>query len=198
MIDDPRLALLGRTLTQRPARQAARAPAVREAAVALLLRPRDALELLLIKRSQHEADPWSGHMALPGGRRDPVDRDLVATAFRETAEEIGIDLVRVGSLLGPLDEVEPQTSRLPPILIAPFVVAVPPDATTNPNPREVEAALWVPLSSLSDAKAVGEIVIELETGRRSFPSLRYGEHVIWGLTHRILIQFLELARSCGL
>jgi len=198
MLDDPRLIRLNRSLTQRPPLRVDRLPGVREAAVSLVLRPRAELELLLIKRSEFVGDPWSGHMALPGGRRDPDDADLVATAFRETDEETGIHLARVGDLLGTLDEVHPRNPVLPSILIAPFVVGVPPDTTAHPDAREVEAALWIPLSALRDPGAVDEILIELEEGRhRAFPSLRYRQYVIWGLTHRILTQFLDLADACG-
>ncbi|HEY8468092.1 MAG TPA: CoA pyrophosphatase, partial [Longimicrobiales bacterium] len=185
-------------LERRPAGRIDRSPGTIEAAVALLLRPRDTLELLLIKRAEHEADPWSGHIALPGGRRHAEDADLIATAVRETAEETAIQLGRAGWLLGALDEVEPRTPRLPPLAIAPFVFGVDPETTAVPDPREVDAALWVPLDALRDPGAVSEILIELGDGqRRSYPSLRYGEHVIWGLTHRILTQFLAIAEEIG-
>src|SRR5690606_38544094 len=133
-----------------------------------------------------ETDPWSGHMALPGGRRDPTDPDLVATAFREADEETGVALARYGHLLGMLDELHPRNPRLPSVTVAPFVVGVPPDTTAKPDEQEVSAALWVPLSALRAPEARDEILVELEEGPRAFPSFRYGEHVIWGLTHRIL------------
>ncbi|HEX7051866.1 MAG TPA: CoA pyrophosphatase [Longimicrobiales bacterium] len=197
MVLDARLIRLRRGFEGRPARRLPRSRAGAEAAVALVLRARSELELLLIKRAEHEADPWSGHMALPGGRRDPGDADLIATAFRETAEETGIPLARIGQPLGALDEVRPGNPRLPPITIAPFVIGVPPDTTATPDPREVDAALWVPLPALRDPAAVSEILVDLEEGSRAYPSLRFGEYVIWGLTHRILVQFLELADACG-
>ena len=68
-------------------------PRDRHAAVALMLRERSGrLELLVIQRAEKAGDPWSGHMALPGGRREPGDRDAYDTARRETLEEVGIDL----------------------------------------------------------------------------------------------------------
>lgn len=93
-MQDPRLELLRRALRARGAMRLERRPEHREAAVALLLRPREQLEILLIKRAERDTDPWSGHMALPGGRREPGDADLVTTAFRETEEETGVPLDR--------------------------------------------------------------------------------------------------------
>ena len=194
--DDPRITRLAQVLRHRPALPAERDATTQEAAVALLLRPREELELLLIKRAEHESDPWSGHMALPGGRRAPPDADLLATAMREAREEIGID-TSAADRLGALDEVHPRSVRLPPIVIAPFVLVVPPHATARPHPAEVEAALWVPLRALADEGAADQLILELEGARRTFPAYRYGEYVIWGLTHRILEQFLAVARDAG-
>lgn len=164
----------------------------REAAVALLIRPREELELLLIKRAVHERDPWSGHIAFPGGRRDAADIDLLQTAMRETHEEVGIKVERARHLIGPLDEVMPRAPGLTPLVIAAFVFGVHPDTKADIHPAEVEAAIWVPASALRDEAAVSEVLIEMEGRSHAFPSFRYGEHVIWGLTHRILTQFLEM------
>lgn len=197
MFDDPRLALLRTALERRPAAAAPREPGMFEAAVAIVLRPRDTLELLLIKRAEHDGDPWSGHMALPGGRRDPGDGDLLDTALRETCEETGLCL-DAGARMGVLDEVTPASRRLPPLVIAPFVIAARPEATAHADPSEVEAAIWVPLPALADDAAAGELILQLEGGPRRFPTYNYGEYVIWGLTHRILRQFLQLADDVGL
>jgi 8-oxo-dGTP pyrophosphatase MutT (NUDIX family) len=192
-VDDPRLLGLKQVLAARPARATPRDGILREAAVSLLLRPRDQLEILLIKRALHDTDPWSGHVALPGGRRDDTDEDLLATAIRETEEEVAVKVRRDDAFIGALDELAPRNRRLPPIVIAPFVFAVPSDTSATANPGEVDAAIWVPLSALRDEEAASEILIELEGGPRAFPSLTYGEYVIWGLTHRILMQFLDLS-----
>jgi len=154
--------------------------------------------VLLIRRSEQEADPWSGHVALPGGRRAANDHDLLTTAQRETEEETGIPLARVGTLLGRLDELAPRNPVLPPLVISPFVLAVPPDTEAVPDHREVMAAVWAPVAALRERDAISEITIELSGGSRNFPAIVYGEYVIWGLTHRILEQFLELAERVGL
>jgi 8-oxo-dGTP pyrophosphatase MutT (NUDIX family) len=196
--DDPRIAAIRQALEQRPALAVERTPGVAEAAVALLIRPRDDLEILLIKRAEHERDPWSGHMALPGGRRSGADADLIATAGRETEEETHVPLRRIGTLLGRLDDVAPRSVRLPPIVVTPFVHAVPSHTVARPDGREVDVALWVPLSALRDEDAVEELLVELgEGGSRAFPSLRYQEHVIWGLTHRVLTDFLSVIAAAG-
>lgn len=193
-MDDPRLIELHRAVATRPARAASREPQPSEAAVSLVLRPRDQLELLLIKRAIHEHDPWSGHVALPGGRRDVADEDLKATAIRETAEEVGITL-HDDTFIGQLDEIGPSHPRLPPLVIAPFVFGVPSNTVATADPVEVDAAIWVPLSALRDPQAASELLVEMSGLRRTMPSLVYGDYVIWGLTHRILVQFLELSEG---
>jgi 8-oxo-dGTP pyrophosphatase MutT (NUDIX family) len=196
MIDDLRINLLRRTFQTRPAAAVERLPDHGEAAVALLVRPRASLELLLIRRAELRGDPWSGHVALPGGRRDPGDASLLDTACREVEEEVGVPLHRVGSFVGALDEITPSTPLLPPVVIAPFVLAVPPATRAAPAAGEVQAAIWVPVGALRQTSALSEIRVELPDGANSFPSLVYGDYVIWGLTYRILSQFLEL--SAGL
>jgi 8-oxo-dGTP pyrophosphatase MutT (NUDIX family) len=191
---------LGRALAVRRRTHVPREPGEREAAVTLLVRARDQLELLLIKRAVRETDPWSGQMALPGGRRAPDDADLLDTALRETVEETGVDVARYGRVLGALDELAPRNRRLPPIVIAPFVATVPSGTLAVADGREVETTLWIPVSALRDEAAVSEILIELqdEGVSRAFPSLVYQDHVIWGLTHRILMQFMEVLVTADL
>jgi 8-oxo-dGTP pyrophosphatase MutT (NUDIX family) len=192
---DPRIAGIRRAFEARAAARAERASGWREAAVALLLRPRDTLEVLLIRRADLPGDPWSGHVALPGGRREISDADLLDTACRETEEEVGVPLGRIGRFIGALDEIAPSTPRLPPILVAPFVLAVPPDTTAIPAPREVQAAFWLPLHLLRDESAASEILIEADGARFRFPSVVFGDYVIWGLTYRILRQFLAVVEG---
>ena len=93
------------------------------AAVALLLQPQvDDLQMLFIHRAHHPQDPWSGHMAFPGGRKDPEDVDLRTTIHRETKEEVGIDLNRHGEYLGRMAELQAMARGRPiSMTVAPFV-----------------------------------------------------------------------------
>ena len=162
-----------------------------EAAVALVLRGGADLELLLIKRARSERDPWSEHMALPGGRRDPSDDSILETAVRETLEETGLDLGRHGALLGRLDEVRPTSTRLPRLRITPFVFGAHPRARASVASAEVQEVHWVTVAHLRAPSTLGEVEIPLPGGTRSFPCYRIGREVVWGLTYRILSQFLE-------
>jgi 8-oxo-dGTP pyrophosphatase MutT (NUDIX family) len=163
-----------------------------QASVALVLRARDPLEILLIKRATSERDPWSGHMALPGGRRDGADAEAVDTARRETMEETAVDLVLAGTPLGRLDEVRPSGPRLPKLTITPFVFGVPAEVTASVASREVEQVFWASIDELRAPESRSAITVPLPGGSRDFPSFYlFGEHV-WGLTYRILEQFLHL------
>lgn len=163
-----------------------------QAAVAVVLRAQPTLEVLLIKRAQSERDPWSGHMALPGGRRDADDDDLQSTAVRETGEETGVDLDRHGRSLGRLDVVAPSSPRLPKLTISPFVFGVGPDVVAHVASHEIEQVYWVPVDFLRDPASHGSIDIPLPGGTRAFPCYEVAGEIVWGLTHRILTQFLDL------
>lgn len=187
---------LATELAAKNPRRAERGSFEAEAAVALMLRPTGSgLEFLAIKRAEHERDPWSGHMALPGGRREPEDDDLWATAVRETWEEVRIDLAARGRLLGQLDDVHPRTRRIPSIAITPFVVAVDSGVEARSS-VEVEWSMWVPLRVVIDEEHHGTLTLDILPERR-FPTIEYGGHVIWGLTLSILRQLDETLRSVG-
>jgi 8-oxo-dGTP pyrophosphatase MutT (NUDIX family) len=148
--------------------------------------------VLLIRRAERTGDPWSGHMALPGGRRDPEDEDLTATAMRETAEEVGLELPRA-SLLGTLDDVVPRTPVLPPIAVRPCVFALParPPLTLNP---EVAAARWVSLDHLLHPDTYHSVRIQIRGENRAFPAYQLEDAIVWGMTERVVTSLLAQIR----
>lgn len=169
--------------------------AARDAAVAVIFRiaDDDLLELLMIERASYEGDPWSGHVAFPGGRREPGDATLLDTALRETREEMGIDLAAVGKVLGALERLNPVSPSLPPLSIAPFVVMLesehPLELTLS---DEVAEAFWVPLALLQRADASSEVEVVLAGGaRRTVRAFVHGRYTIWGLTERIIRDLLS-------
>jgi 8-oxo-dGTP pyrophosphatase MutT (NUDIX family) len=196
LLAHPDVARLARALAAHPGRTLRLEGAARFAAIALILRPTadGQLELLMIKRAEAERDPWSGHVACPGGRMDPGDHDLEHTAIRETWEETGVDLARDGRVLGALDDITPRTPALPPLVIRPFVAVVSENAQIVQN-VEVAEAFWVPMSAIREMAAWGRGMVPIRgVGEREVDVFRHGEYVVWGLTHRALSQFVSLLR----
>ena len=196
-LERPDIARIARRISERSPRAVQATGNERYAAIALTLRPsaEGEPELLMIRRAEVERDPWSGHIACPGGRMDPDDVDLAHTAMRETLEETGVDLARDGRILGALDDVAPRTPALPPLVIRPFVAVVVREAVTTPS-DEVAEAFWVPLSAFLHPPSWGRAAVPIRgVGSREVEVFRYGQFVVWGLTHRALTQFLELVRD---
>ena len=167
-------------------------PARKQAAVAIVLVPLGDTdsEILFIKRASHPTDPWSGQMALPGGRRDADDADLAATAIRETREETGIDLAGV-DLLGQLDDHAPVTPVLPPILVRPFVFEVNSRPSIQPN-HEVERYVWASIKGLMASEQ--DTRVRVRNMDLRVPAFHVAREVIWGMTHRIVASFFDLWR----
>ncbi|MDX2182569.1 MAG: CoA pyrophosphatase [Gemmatimonadaceae bacterium] len=189
----PVLARVGSALADYTASLAEAEATVRRAAVAVVLRPAvDDVELLLIQRAEYAGDPWSGQIALPGGRANPDDASLVHTAMRETLEETALDLAASGRLLGTLDELYPRTPVLPPIVVRPHVFAYTGDAPLAPS-AEVARAFWVPLRTLRNPATTQESRIRVREAWWRVPSFVVDGKVIWGMTERMLRQFLALS-----
>lgn len=164
----------------------------RRAAITLILRPTDAatLDALFVRRADVDGDPWSGHMALPGGREDPEDVDLLETARRETLEETGVELGRK-SYLGRLDEIPPVTQRVPSISVTPFVAWASGDTRVRIN-HELSGHVWIPVRELRAPRNRGLYDRSSHPGE-TYPTINYAGHTIWGLTFRVVEQFLALA-----
>jgi 8-oxo-dGTP pyrophosphatase MutT (NUDIX family) len=147
------------------------------------------VSLLFIERALREGDPWSGHMAFPGGRRDRADSDLAATAAREAQEEVGL---RLGAPLARLDDFEnTRNPRVPPLVVSPFVYELGRLPELAPN-REVQSTVWIPVPWLLHPDAAVDYRFEREAQSFVFPALRYGRYTVWGLTYRILVNLFAL------
>lgn len=166
------------------------------AAVAAILRARREIgdpEVLLIRRAEKPGDPWSGHMAFPGGRTAPTDPDLLATAIRETREEVGLDLGRDAELIGRLDDI-PAIARgkSTGMVIRPFVFALAqPEIELHPN-DEVDEAHWAPLGPLVRGEVATTLDYPFEGRMIALPGYRVGERVVWGLTYQMLQAFFAV------
>ncbi len=163
-----------------------------EAAVSLVLRDGPVLEILLIERARSERDPWSGDIALPGGRREPRDNHLLDTALRETEEETGVTLSRTGLPLGYLSRIDTRNPSLPALAITPFIFGVGRETAAEVCSREVESVFWVPLSQLLRPETQSTVTIEFQEGPLEFPCIEVAGHTVWGLTYRILTDFSRI------
>lgn len=179
-------------------REEAEEEGLRWAAVALVLRGTSLSdsELLFIRRAVRVGDPWSGQVAFPGGRQEPIDATLEATARRETLEELTLNLTDDAHLLGVLDDLRPRAAALPSIAVRPYVFRLTRAVSVVPN-AEVHSTFWAPLSALRDPAMATEHVFDRGGSRFRFPAYRWGEDVVWGMTERIVTQLLAVATNTG-
>ena len=164
-----------------------------QSAVSAILRPvGSGTELLFIHRAEDPRDPWSGHMAFPGGRMDPVDETEFAAALRETREEIGLDLERAGESIGRLSDVSAVGRGRPvSMVITPFVFVVEQVPRLVPN-HEVAAVVWVPTEFLADASNRETMEYQRAGLSLDLPCYRYMDHLIWGMTLGMVDELLSL------
>ena len=165
------------------------------AAALLLLYERDGEEHVLFQLRTQRVLHHRGEISLPGGAREAEDESLLATALRETEEEIGVSPSHV-EVFGRLDEVATISSKY---RIAPFVGAI-----TRPgrypfrcDEREVQELLEVPLAQLCREREASWSVSERDGEAVPERSFRYGEHLIWGVTARAVGQYLDLLAEVG-
>ncbi len=143
--------------------------------------------ILFTKRTE-KVEVHKGQISFPGGTKDKGDENLLATALRENFEEIGLRPQDV-EVLGELDDMVTMVSNF---VVTPFVALVPYPYDFKINRHEVQDLVEIPLSALLQGKGLGEETLESEQGPVLSYYYRYGDHIVWGATARILKGFLDL------
>jgi len=160
------------------------------AAVLVALVRRDPeLTLLLTQRTGHLTD-HAGQISFPGGRMEHGDAGPVATALRETEEELGIGPSFV-EVAGYLDSYETVTG----FLVVPVVGFVAPGFRLRPDPHEVADAFEVPLSFILDPRNQQTHTRTLRNRPRSYYVFEYGHRYIWGATAGMLVNLGRRVRG---
>jgi 8-oxo-dGTP pyrophosphatase MutT (NUDIX family) len=159
------------------------------AAVALVLKPkRDDYDVFIAKRVKNPADPWSGQMALPGGKRTSKDKDLKETVVRETLEETGIAL-ETCRFLGVLHAVESESAKGMKIL--PFVILLEEEPAIRLNEKELESFMWVPYEEIVQSKGTAEYSFG------KVPAFIFADAIVWGITYKILEEFIKAVEKAS-
>ena len=171
-------------------------PLMKRSAVALILQVREGeLHILMIKRAEREGDPWSGHMAFPGGRKDPGDINGFACALRETEEEIGLQLLDDDLCIGRLSEINAMSRiRGFGMAVTPFVFRLNREVTFNPN-HEVAEVVWVPLEFLLETDNREQMEWEFRGMKIKLPCYFFEGRRIWGLSLNMLDELLNLVEK---
>jgi len=157
------------------------------AAVTLLLYENAGTYHVILTARTSKVEHHKNEVSFPGGARDPGDIDELATALRETQEEIGVRPEDV-EVLGVLDDLVTVSN----FRVTPFVGLIPYPYAFAPNEHEVAEILEVPLDHLLDAANQFEEERERGGARVKMRSFRFRDYVVWGATARMLSQFLGL------
>jgi 8-oxo-dGTP diphosphatase len=174
--DDPLASISSRLRLEEPI---PRLPSETAAVAVILAGDERDRRVLLIRRPERVDDPWSGHIALPGGRVQKEDGSFRRTAVRETQEEVGVDL-ELARFLGHLGRFRARTGS---IWVVPCVFVYDGIPAVNASP-EVASYRWVSMSDVVDETHRSEYTPG--EGSRGFPSFVIEDYVVWGLTERIL------------
>jgi 8-oxo-dGTP pyrophosphatase MutT (NUDIX family) len=165
--------------------QSMRAPGSTDAAVLLAMFGHPASPGLVFTERRRDLRRHGGEISFPGGRQDTPEEELLATALRESHEEIGLEPAQV-EVVGALP---PVGTFVTGYKVHPFVGLIPENLRFRPSPYEVAAVLLFRLEELRAGFAMRRLVrrgVPIRT-----PTYVIGEHLIWGATARILADLLE-------
>jgi thiol peroxidase len=155
----------------------------------------DDVEILFIQRAAHDLDPWSGHIAFPGGKLEEGEQECQA-ACRETLEEIGVDLEQ-GRYLGRLSDI--IGANLP-VRVSCCLFGVDRTLYRPVLNEEVRDLFWVTLSDLRDPGRHLKSGVAFDEKRFDVPAIKLpinDKPVLWGITYRLVMQFLHLLQNDG-
>ena len=169
---------------------------MKRSAVAMILQVREGeLNILMIKRAEREGDPWSGHMAFPGGRMDKTDAHGYAVAVRETEEEVGLTLGEEDQCIGRLSDIITRPKRGPfGMAVTPFVFRLEREVEFTPN-EEVAEVVWVPLEFLLDSDNREQMEWKYKRVKIPLPCYMYEGRRIWVLSLMMLDELMDLVEG---
>ena len=157
-----------------------------EAAVATIITREPAPEVLVLKRNANPRDPWSGHYAFPGGRRDDDDTSLLATCIRETYEECGIQLS--SDLLVKQYPVRHAGNHLnQPIPVTTYLFELPEQPAVRLQPTEISCHEWLGLDYVADTSNIIRRPMSPRCPDVLFPCIPATAGFIWGFTYETLM-----------
>ena len=157
-----------------------------EAAVATIITREPAPEVLVLKRNANPRDPWSGHYAFPGGRRDNDDASLLATCIRETYEECGIQLS--SNLLVKQYPVRQAGNHLnQPIPVTTYLFELPEQPAIRLQTTEISCHEWLDLDYVADASNIIRRPMSPRCPDVLFPCIPATAGFIWGFTYETLM-----------
>lgn len=143
--------------------------------------------IILTRRASHMSS-HAGEVAFPGGKCDSSDASIIATALRESREEIGLPEESV-EVIGELDAF---TSKVG-LRVQPIIGMVPSDLILLPNPGEIESIFRVPVEFFLTEKVSYTHRFRFMGNEVTVPSFNYGDYVIWGLTAFMIVDLIKRA-----
>lgn len=157
-----------------------------KAAVAVIRCENPTPSYLLLRRASHPDDPWSGHFAFPGGRREEYDDSLLATCLRETHEETGIELHQEQLIKTMQPEAAGQNFQLL-LWVQPFLFSLPERPAITLETQEVVDSIWIEEETFRSP--AGHTETEMVPGR-FFPAYPLQDYYLWGFSYKLLLKIV--------
>ena len=157
-----------------------------EAAVGIITCSRPEEAILLIKRNENEHDPWSGHYAFPGGRKENWDATIYETCVREVQEETGI-ILEPETLQQTCAPARAGRNVQAPILVQPYVFRLSERPEVTIEEKEIARHVWLGVSLFKDLANHRLVETMPAMFRPVFPM---DDYYIWGFTYGLLCRLL--------